>query len=125
MIVPRIANPMNGLLYCPPSQSDTPTPITSCTHTATRGDLHRGWTWASALGSSRMRPIEKSVRVAAFDPAFEFAIAEFAIARNTSTQPAPHAIRARPSHGLPPWKAGNAAKRAGPKNAVAAYVART
>ena len=72
-----------------------------------------------------MRPIANHVRVAALEPAFEFAMAEFAIARNTSTQPAPHAARASASHGFPSPDSGNSANRPGPKNTTAAYVVRT
>src|SRR6266545_5479033 len=125
MIVPRMANPSAGTLYCAPSQSETPIPITSCVHTAMCGDREEGWVRARTDGSSRIRPMENSVRVAALEPAFELAMAELAMARKTSTHPAPHAARARPSHGFPPPEVANPPKRAGPKKTVAAYVVKT
>src|SRR6266508_5638051 len=83
-----------------PSHSGSTIPRTNCAITATYGEWYRGWTLAKALGSRRMRPIAYQVRVVAFAPAFEFAMAEFTMARNTNTHPAPHAARARPSQGL-------------------------
>src|SRR4029450_3735472 len=118
-IVPTSANAVSGV-YCSPSQSDTPTPTTSCVTTATSGDRQRGLTWASAVGRRRMRPIAHQVRVAALADALALAIAELATARNTSTQPAPQAPRARKSHGLPSPALGNSANRSGPTAAVAA-----
>ena len=67
-----------------------------------------------------MRPIANQVRVAALAAALELAIAEFATARKTSTQPAPQAPRARKSQGLPSPALGNPANRSGPKLTVAA-----
>src|SRR5215510_10505970 len=107
MIVPRIANAVNGLLYWAPSHSATPTPITNCTNTATCGERYLGCVRPSIAGSRWIRPIANQVRVEAFEPAFEFAMAEFAIARNTSTQPAPQTARASASHGFPPPNVGN------------------
>ncbi len=48
------------------------------------------------------------------------AIAEFAIARNTTTHPTPHTCRASPSHGLPFPNFAKPAILSGPKNTVAA-----
>src|SRR5436309_726278 len=98
---------------------------TNCATTATWGDFHRGWTAASLDGSSRIRPIAYQVRVVALAPAFELAMAELMMARNTRTHPAPHTARARASHGFPPPEAANDPMRSGPKNTVAAYVVNT
>src|SRR5919197_3100714 len=87
-----------------PSQKGTMRPTTSWSHTATCGERNRGCTLASALGSRRTRPIENHVRVAALDPAFEFARVEFTIAMNTNTQADPHAARPRFSHPVPALK---------------------
>src|SRR5262245_9163341 len=125
MIVPRSANAVNGLLYWAPSHSATPTPITNCTKTATCGDRYLGWVRPSIAGSRWILPIANQVLVAALEPALEFAIAEFAIARNTSTQPAPHAARASASQGFPSPEAGKSKKRLGPKYTTAAYVVST
>ena len=62
------------------------------------------------------------VRVAAFDPAFEFAIVEFTIAMNTNTHAPPHAARPRFSQPVPAWKCS---MWVGPLNTVAAYVVST
>jgi hypothetical protein len=67
-----------------------------------------------------MRPRANQVLVAALAEALALAMAELAMARNTSTQPAPQAPRARASQGLPPPEAGNSANRSGPKATVAA-----
>src|SRR6266536_6704036 len=92
-IVPTSAKAVSGV-YCSPSQTDTPTPTTNCATTATSGTRQCGLTCASGLGSSRMRPIANQVQVAALAAALALAIAEFATARNTSTQPTPQAPRA-------------------------------
>src|SRR5215211_4078487 len=106
MIVPRIANARNGSLYWAPSHSATPRPITNWTNTATCGERYVACVRPRIAGSNRMRPIANHVRVAAFELAFELAMAEFAIARKTRTHPAPHAARASASHGLPPPNIG-------------------
>jgi len=87
----------------------------NCTTTATSGDRQRGLTCWKGRGSSRMRPIEYQVRVAALAEALALAVAELAMARKTSTQPAPQTLRARASQGLPPPEAGNSANRSVPK----------
>src|SRR5438128_6357440 len=107
--------------YLAPSHSDRNTPTTNWANTATSGDFHRGWTWAKALGKTRrIRAIAYHVRVVALEAAFELAMAELAMARKTSTQPAPHTFRASPSQGFPPPKAANPANFVGPKNTTAA-----
>src|SRR2546422_6234302 len=112
--------------YFAPSHRDRNTPTTNWAKTATSGDFHRGWTWAKALGkTSRIRAMAYHVRVVALEAAFELAMAELAMARNTSTHPAPHTFRARKSHGLPPPTPANPANLAGPKYTTAAYVVRT
>src|SRR4029453_7313021 len=124
MIVPRIPKTVNGLLYWVPSHRATPTPITSWTNTETYGERYRGLTRCRMAGNRRIRPIAYSVRVAALEPAFALAMAELAMARNNSTHPAPHTIRATASQGVPPPVVGNSAYLAGPKNTVEAYVVR-
>src|SRR5207247_95394 len=94
--------------------TEPPTPI------ATRNP----GTNAAMPGRRRIRPIAYRVRVAAFEPAFALAMAELAMARNTSTHPAPHTVRATESQGLPPPAAGNPAYLSAPKKTVEAYVVR-
>src|SRR5438874_7303982 len=92
-VVASSANAVIGS-YWNPSHSATPSPTTNWTTVATEGDRCRGWTLASRVGRSRIRPNEYHVRVAAFDPAFALAIVEFTIARNTTRKPKPpHAER--------------------------------
>src|SRR6266516_4225369 len=104
----------NGPYLCP-SQRATPTPTTNCAITATSGDLQRGWVWAKNPGRSRILPIAYQVRVVALAAAFELAMAELAMARNTTNHPAPHTARASPSHGFPPPNDANPANFPGPK----------
>src|SRR6266536_1889088 len=82
-----------------PSGSATPIPTISWPMTATYGDRHRGWMAVKTGGISRMRPMAYHVLVVALAPAFELAIAEFRMARKTSTQPAPHTALAMPVQG--------------------------
>src|SRR6266511_2507761 len=99
----------------------------SCAITATCGDFQWGCTDANSEGSRRIRPIAYQVRVVALAPAFEFAMAEFTMARKTN-QAAPHTMCPRPSHGSPSLSAMNPFEPpilSGPKNTVAAYVVRT
>src|SRR2546425_5307714 len=88
--------------YLWPNHSVMPTPITNWANTDTSGDRHLLLTWAKTEGRSRIRPMAYQVRVVAFAAAFEFAMAELAMARKTTTHPAPHTDRAIASHGLPP-----------------------
>src|SRR5438128_841442 len=112
--------------YLWPSHRESPTPTANWANTATSGDFQRGWTWAKALGkTSRIRAMAYHVLVVALEAAFELAMAELAMARNTSTHPAPHTFRARKSQGLPPPTLANPANLAGPKYTTAAYVVRT
>src|SRR5438876_10146929 len=111
--------------YFAPSHSDRNTPTTNWTKTATSGDFHRGWMWVKIDGKSRMRPIAYHVRVVALAAALELAMAELAMARKTSTQPAPQTLRARKSHGLPPPTPAKPPNLDGPKYTTAAYVVRT
>src|SRR2546428_2015958 len=101
--------------YLAPSHRERNTPTTNWTMTATSGDFHRGWTWAKTDGKRRIRPMAYHVRVVALAAAFELAMAELAMARNTSTHPAPHTFLARKSHGLPPPTPANPANLLGPK----------
>src|SRR6266536_3275071 len=101
--------------YFAPSHKESPTPTTNWTKTATSGDFHRGWTWAKIAGNRRIRPIAYQVRVVALA-----AESEFATARTTKTQPAPHTFLARASHGFPPPKPANPANLLGPKKTTAA-----
>src|SRR5712691_5081216 len=121
MMVATRKNAVSGS-YCSPSQIDTPTPTTSCAHTATRGDFHCGCRSVKLLGSNRTRPMANQVRVAAFDPAFALAIVELTMARNTNTHAPPHIARPRPSQPTPGWKL---IIFVGPVNTVAAYVVST
>ena len=114
----------NGPYLCP-NHSATPTPTMNWAITATSGDLQRGWMWAKNPGRSRILPIAYHVRVVALAAAFELAMAELAMARNTTTQPAPHTDRAIASQGFPPPKEANPPNVAGPKNTAAAYVVST
>src|SRR5436309_5892259 len=124
MIVPRTANSVILPLYWALSHRATPIPFTSWTTTETCGERYLGWVRCRMVGSRRIRPIAYRVRVAAFEPAFALAMAELAMARNTSTHPAPHTIRATESQGLPPPAAGNPAYLSAPKKTVEAYVVR-
>src|SRR5262245_47857238 len=106
--------------YRLPSHSETTSANTNCAVTATYGDRLVGWTLANADGSSRILPIAYQVRVVALAAALALAIAELAMARNTTTQPAPHTWRASPSHGLPFPNFAKPAILSGPKKTVAA-----
>src|SRR5262245_13502084 len=108
--------------YWNPSQNGTTRPTISWSQTATLGERNRGWRLASALGSSRTRPMENHVRVAAFEPALEFAMVEFTIAKNTRIHAPPQTARPSPSHPVPVAKL---TIFSGPVNTVAAYVVRT
>src|SRR6266508_6883669 len=98
-IVAMSWNASSGVNWLP-SHSATIRAKTNCTVTATYGERLVGCVRAKAAGSRRMRPMAYQVRVVALAPALELAMAEFAIARDTSTQPPPHTARARPSQGL-------------------------
>src|SRR5438445_5389526 len=117
MVATRTKATGNGP-YLAPSHSVRNTPATNCTTTATSGDRYRGWMWAKNEGNSRIRPIAYQVRVVALAAAFELAMAEFAMARNTSTHPAPHTFLASASHALPPPNVANTANRVGPPSAT-------
>src|SRR5438132_4806169 len=116
MIVATNPNAVIGS-YWKPSHRATPTPTTSCAHTARWGECHLGWTVPRTRGRIRTRPIANHVRVAAFDPAFELAIVEFTMARNTNTHAPPHTARPKPSQPVPALKL---TIFAGPLNTVAA-----
>ena len=108
--------------YWNPSQNGTTRPTISWSHTATRGERNRGCNVASALGRSRTRPIANQVRVAAFEPALEFAIVEFTMATKTRIHAPPHTARPSPSQPVP---VANFTIFSGPVKTVAAYVVRT
>src|SRR5215467_13253054 len=113
-IVAISANAVSGV-YLAPSHSAITSAKTNCAVAATYGERRSGCSRVRAEGSRRIRPIAYQVRVVALAPALALAIAELAIARNTSTQPAPHTARASPSHGLLLPNAGNCAILSGPK----------
>src|SRR5438105_6339552 len=110
LIVATRMNATGNGPYFAPSHSVRNTPVANCMNTAKSGDLHLGWMWAKTGGNSRIRPIAYHVRVVALEAAFEFAMAELAMARNTTTQPAPQTFRARASQGLPPPNEAKPAK---------------
>src|SRR2546426_3033742 len=119
MVAPSTNATGNGP-YFAPSHKDRNTPTTNWANTATSGDFHRGWMWAKIEGNTRrIRAIAYHVLVVALEAAFELAMAELAMARNTSTQPAPHTLRARKSHGFPPPTPANPANFVGPKYTTA------
>src|ERR1700722_20523806 len=70
---------------------------------------------ASLSGSTPARDIAKRVRVVVRLAALAQAVTEFAIARNTITQPTPQTSRASWSHGAPPPELPNPTNFAGPK----------
>src|SRR2546421_11812952 len=102
MAVATMPNAVIGS-YWNPSHSVATTATTSWSHTATWGDRYRGWTAARARGSNPWRPMANQVRVAAFDPALEFAIVEFTIAANTSTHALPHTACAMAGQLVTTW----------------------
>src|SRR5439155_249788 len=108
-----------------PSGNATPIPTMSWPMTPTYGERHRGWIRVNTGGISRIRPMAYHVLVVAFALAFEFAIAEFRMARKTRTHAAPHAALPRPVQGSPPLNPAKLGILDGPKKTVAAYVVRT
>src|SRR5216110_1109273 len=111
----------NGPYFAPSHRAST-TPTMNWQITATSGDRHLGWMWAKKLGRSLIRPIAYQVRVVALAAAFALAMAELAMARNTTNQPAPQTCRANASQGLPPPSPRKSANFPGPKYTAAAYV---
>src|ERR1700736_5484432 len=106
--------------YLCPSQRVSTTPTTNWTTTATSGERQRRFVWAKIDGRILIRPMAYQVLVVAFAAAFELAMAEFAMARKTTTQPTPHTLRARASQGFPPPKPAKSPNLPGPKNTAAA-----